>query len=92
MALFTCTECERSFNTNHPLHRISSKKGLCGFCCKDKEPERSYLVTEGVGSGKSYVSWVKRGNIDPECFGSNRAINRHINFTQRFQRIGQKKR
>jgi hypothetical protein len=84
---FTCKECTRIFDNKHPLHKISSKRELCGFCFKEKDPERSYMVIEGVGSGKESISWVKHGKKDEDCYGKNDPINRHTNYTQRFQNI-----
>ncbi len=90
---FKCKTCEQEFDTRHPLHKISSKRNLCGRCYKEKEPDdgRYVMVTEGTGSGKGWVNWHRKPQ-DPGSHGLNPSINYHINFNQRFQPIGGKKK
>lgn len=88
---YECINCERLVDDKHPLNKIPSKRRLC-FKCADKEPERSYMVTEGTGSSKGYASWIKHGHKDPDSYGKNYLINYYTNFNQRFQRIGGSKK
>lgn len=85
---FVCKDCDRDFDTKHPVHEISSKSGVCGFCWTG-DVERSYLVIEGTGSGKDYTTWVKKPD-DPR--GASALVNYHTRFTQRWQVIKRGKR
>lgn len=86
---FTCIQCEGEFDTRHPLHKISSKRGMCGNCHTEKEPNegRYLMVTEGTGSSKGYISWHKKpGEGGNHVSGA--VLNSYTNGVQRFQPIG----
>ncbi len=90
--MYLCKGCEKECDTRHPMHKVSSKKGFCGNCYSEKEPDggRYIMITEGTGSSKGYVSWHKKpGEGGDHVSGS--VLNAYTNFTQRFQPIGRSK-
>lgn len=90
---FTCIQCEGEFDTRHPLHKVPSKRGKCGNCYTEEEPNegRYIMVTEGTGSSKGYVSWHRKPREGGDHV-SGSILNHHTNFTQRYQAIGNSKR
>jgi hypothetical protein len=89
-----CRDCDFEFDPDaffdgHRRHRdvgYANQCGDCGDATEDEQPGERYVAVEEAPSGGGAKGSCEVTPMMPSRMGS--AIARHVNFTQRYQRIG----